>query len=171
MQFRKSTFADIDAMMSIVNDAKNLLKSQNIDQWQSGYPNRPLLEQDVKNGIGYVLCENDKILGFCALTFGADESYATIDGRWKSSGENYAVVHRMAVADDCHGRGLGVAIYQETEKLARQHKAQSLRADTHHENIAMQKTMYKSGFSPCGTIYIKGGEEDGHPRLAMEKLF
>ena len=45
MKFRKSTPADIDEMMQIVNDAKSLLKKQNINQWQTGYPNRPLLKK------------------------------------------------------------------------------------------------------------------------------
>ena len=170
MNFRKSTYDDIDAMMDIVNDAKYLLKSQNIDQWQSGYPNRSLLMQDVKDGIGYVLCDNNRIVGMCAITFGADESYQEIEGSWKTQGYNYAVVHRMAVASDCHGRSLGMQMYQEAEKLAQAQKNQSIRADTHQENIAMQITMRKCGFEPCGIIHIKGGEEDGHPRLAMEKI-
>jgi len=170
MNFRKSTYTDIDAMMDIVNDAKSLLKSQNIDQWQSGYPNRPLLEQDVKNGIGYVLCDDNKVVGMCAITFGKDESYQEIEGKWKTEGHNYAVVHRMAVASDYHGRSLGVQMYHEAEKLAKKQKNQSIRADTHQENLAMQKTMQKCGFKPCGIIYLKGGEEDGHPRLAMEKI-
>ena len=170
MNFRKSTYDDIDTMMNIVNDAKSLLKSQNIDQWQSGYPNRALLEQDVKDGIGYVLCDDDRVVGMCAITFGADESYQEIEGSWKTQGHNYTVVHRMAVASDCHGRSLGMQMYKEAEKLAQTQNNQSIRADTHQENIAMQKTMYKCGFEPCGIIHIKGGEEDGHPRLAMEKI-
>lgn len=105
----------------------------------------------------------------CAITFGADESYEKIEGGWKTTGSNYAVVHRMAVAADSHGKGLGVKIYEEAEKLARSRKASSVRADTHQENIAMQRTMEKSGFLPCGIIHIKGGEEDGQPRIAVEK--
>lgn len=169
MEFRKSTPTDIDAMMQIVNDAKLLLKNQNINQWQNGYSNRPLLEKDAADGIGYVLCEDGCIVGMCAITFGADESYEKIEGCWKTDGCNYAVVHRMAVAANSHGKALGVKIYAEAEKLARTRKAFSIRADTHKENIAMQRTMEKSGFLPCGIIYIKGGEEDGQPRTAMEK--
>jgi len=170
MIFRKSNAQDIDKMMDIVNDAKSLLKSQNINQWQSGYPNRLLLEQDIRDGIGYVLCDGGDIVGMCAITFGADESYYKIDGHWKTNNSNYAVVHRMAVASNKHNQGLGVKIYQEAEKLAIKQNVQSIRADTHQDNIAMQKTMKKSGFEPCGIIYIKGGEENGHPRLAMEKI-
>lgn len=67
--------------------------------------------------------------------------------RWKQTGSNYAVVHRMAVAADSHGKGLGVKIYEEAEKLARSRKASSVRADTHQENIAMQRTMEKKRLS------------------------
>ena len=169
MEFRKSTPADVDVMMQIVNDAKLLLKNQNINQWQNGYPNRPLLERDAAEGIGYVLCEAGRIVGMCAITFGADESYEKIEGGWKTDGCNYAVVHRMAVAANSHGKRLCVMIYAEAEKLARARKASSIRADTHQENIAMQRTMERSGFLPCGIIHIKGGEEDGQPRIAMEK--
>ncbi|MBP3515136.1 MAG: GNAT family N-acetyltransferase, partial [Alphaproteobacteria bacterium] len=89
MEFRKSTPADIDEMMQIVNDAKLLLKKQNINQWQTGYPNRPLLEKDIADGIGYVLCDSSRIAGMCAITFGADESYEKIEGGWKTTGSNY----------------------------------------------------------------------------------
>ncbi len=126
-------------------------------------------KKDIADGIGYVLCEGSRIAGMCAITFGADESYEKIEGGWKTTGSNYAVVHRMAVAADSHGKGLGVKIYEEAEKLARSRKASSVRADTHQENIAMQRTMEKSGFLPCGIIHIKGGEEDGQPRIAVEK--
>ena len=170
MEFRKSTFSDINAMMQIINDAKLLLKKQNINQWQCGYPNQALLEQDIKDGIGYVLYDKDKLLGLCAITFGADASYSFIDGQWKTSGEKYAVVHRMAVAFDSHGKGIGLKLYQYAENIAKSENMLSIRADTHHQNVAMQRTMQKAGFSPCGTIYIKGGEEDGHPRIAMEKI-
>ena len=135
----------------------------------SGRRETDALEKDIADGIGYVLCEGSRIAGMCAITFGADESYEKIEGGWKTTGSNYAVVHRMAVAADSHGKGLGVKIYEEAEKLARSRKASSVRADTHQENIAMQRTMEKSGFLPCGIIHIKGGEEDGQPRIAVEK--
>jgi len=147
MEFRKSTMADIDAQMKIVNDAKQLLKSQNIDQWQYGDPSRQRIELDAKEGVGYVLCDGDKILGTCAITYGADKNYTSIDGKWQTSDDNYATVHRMAVAADSHGLGLGVEIYRQVEILAKSLNMTSVRADTHHHNIAMQKTMLKSAHS------------------------
>lgn len=170
MNFRKSKLNDIDEMMKIVEDGKALLKGQNINQWQMGEPNRERLISDIENGVGYVLCEGNEILGICALICGQDASYGKIEGKWLSEEKEYATVHRMAVAKNWHGKGIGVEIYRQAEKIAKENNLKSLRADTHHDNLAMQKTMLKSGLKACGTIYLKGGAENGKPRIAFEKL-
>ena len=55
MNFRKSTFDDIDRILKIIEKAKAELKKMGLDQWQKGYPNREVIESDVKKGISYVL--------------------------------------------------------------------------------------------------------------------
>ena len=64
MNFRKSTFDDVDRILEIIEKAKIELRQLGLDQWQNGYPNREVIENDVKNGISYVLEEisekNDK---------------------------------------------------------------------------------------------------------------
>ena len=57
MNFRKSTFDDIDIILEIIEKAKAELKKMRLDQWQKGYPNRGVIESDVKKGISYVLEE------------------------------------------------------------------------------------------------------------------
>lgn len=158
-------------MMIIVNDAKALLKSQNINQWQTGYPNQPLLEQDIREGIGFVLETDGEIAGMCAVTFGAEECYNKIEnGSWLTEGENYAVVHRMAVGSNYHRQNLPAVMFAEIEKKALKNNAKSMRADTHPENPAMQRTLLKQGFEFCGKIHLIGGEEDGQERIGFEKI-
>ena len=64
MNFRKSTFDDVDRILEIIEKAKIELRKLGLDQWQNGYPDRKVVENDVKNGISYVLEEisekNDK---------------------------------------------------------------------------------------------------------------
>ena len=48
MKFRHSTKKDIPAILTIIEDAKALLKSLQIDQWQNGYPNQEQIENDIK---------------------------------------------------------------------------------------------------------------------------
>ena len=40
MKIQLATTADIPRILEIIDDAKALLKSLQIDQWQNGYPNQ-----------------------------------------------------------------------------------------------------------------------------------
>lgn len=104
--FRKATENDILSAVEIMNDAIRRLGDEGVDQWQHGYPNRQRLEQDVEEGIGWVLCENNEVVAYGALVFTGEPAYANIaDGQWITHEENYAVVHRMCVKQGLTGRG------------------------------------------------------------------
>ena len=60
MNFRKSTFDDVERILEIIEKAKIELKKLGLDQWQNGYPDREVIENDVKNGISYVLEDIEK---------------------------------------------------------------------------------------------------------------
>ena len=48
MKIKYSSLSDILKILEIIDDAKALLKSQNIDQCQNGYPNQAQIENDIK---------------------------------------------------------------------------------------------------------------------------
>ena len=54
--------------------------------------------------------------------------------------------------------------------MARELGFASLRIDTHPGNLPMQRALQKAGFTPCGTIRLVGGCEDGDERIAFEKI-
>ena len=93
MNFRKSTFDDVDRILEIIEKAKIELKKLGLDQWQNGYPNREVIENDIKLGISYVLedieknrneleSENlKKILGTIVLSPEKEEPYSKIEGK------------------------------------------------------------------------------------------
>ena len=60
MNFRKSTFDDVDRILEIIEKAKVELNKLGLDQWQNGYPNKEVIENDVKLGISYVLEDIEK---------------------------------------------------------------------------------------------------------------
>ena len=63
MTIRKSTYEDIPSILEIIQDAKDYLKSQNIDQWQGPYPEAEDIQEDIDRGVSYVYEENDKVIG------------------------------------------------------------------------------------------------------------
>ena len=73
-----------------------------------------------------------------------------------------AVIHRIAVAQKFKGQGLGKKTFLEIEKIVKNDGYDTIRIDTHHDNLVMQQVLNKHGFMKCGVIYLK----NGNPRLA-----
>ena len=167
MIFRKTTYADIPAVFTIIKQAQHYLKSQQIDQWQNGYPNEASLTADIDHGYSYVMEENETIIGTLALIFDPEPTYTHIyEGSWKTTNTCYATLHRVAVADQRKGIGIAGKMLAEVEHICYLHSISSIRMDTHKENLSMQRMMQKNGFDYCGIIYL----EDGAKRLAFEKV-
>ena len=82
----------------------------------------------------------------------------------------YLAIHRCATAAEALERGVMGFMFDRAEAIARSAGKQSIRIDTHEGNLPMQRALEKSGFARCGTIFLKGGAEDGDPRIAFEKL-
>ncbi len=160
MIIARATINDLDKIMEIIDEAKEYLKSQNIDQWQDGYPNRDVLANDINNKNLFVVKE-DEIMGlFCLSDY--EETYDTIyDGKWNSD-THYVVVHRIALENKYKGRGVAKFIFDEIKKTY-----PYIRVDTHRENLSMQKCLKNNGFKYCGIIYLKRGNAE---RLAFDYI-
>ena len=164
MIFRPAMPEDVPAIMTLVEAAVRRLAAMGVDQWQDGYPNRGRIEQDVAEGIGYVIEEADRVVAYGAVIFTGEEAYRAIDGRWLTDEENYVVVHRMCVAEEVVGHGFGRRFMEAAEQLSRG-RVQSFRVDTHADNRVMQSLLPRLGFTRCGIIYF----ESRH-LVAFEKI-
>ncbi|MBR2072596.1 MAG: GNAT family N-acetyltransferase, partial [Alistipes sp.] len=107
MIFRQATPHDLPTIYEILEGAIRRLGAMGVDQWQHGYPNRERIAQDVAEGVGYVIDEEDRVVAYGAVIFTGEEAYRAIEGRWLTDEENYVVVHRMCVAEEVVGHGFG----------------------------------------------------------------
>ena len=161
MEIRKSTLNDLPTIMQIYNDARKFMRdSGNPDQWNGGHPAEALIRKDIADGLSYVCCDGDRILGVFYYNEGPDPTYLKIyEGFWQND-RPYGVIHRIAVAADAHGMGVARFCFDYCYALC-----QNLKIDTHLSNAPMQRALLKNGFLPCGIIYIASGDE----RLAYQK--
>ena len=167
MILRKAEISDIDSILRIIGEAQAQMARLGIDQWQNGYPNRAVIVADIESGVGLVIDSAEGVAAYCAAIFGNEPTYARIDdGEWLTSGEDYVVVHRLAVADRCKRQGVATDFLRRVEFIARERGCRSFRIDTHHDNLYMQSICSQLGFVRCGVIYVS----DGTPRLAYEKV-
>jgi hypothetical protein len=99
MTIRLSKTEDIPDIMIIIGDAKTYLASQNIDQWQNGYPNTEQVKNDIIKDESYVVVnDKNKIIATSMFTTNSEPTYKIIDGNWIiDESENYGVIHRMAI--------------------------------------------------------------------------
>ena len=160
MKIRKTTLADVVAVVEIYEDARRFMRENgNENQWV-GRPDKSDVLRDIEDGNGYVVeAEDGEIIGAFFFRLGEDTTYKIIyDGAWKSD-TPYGVIHRIAVKH--HGCGIANFIYNYCFNIR-----QNLRIDTHKDNLPMQNSLVKNGFEYCGIIHLENGDE----RLAFQKV-
>lgn len=165
MTIRKLEEKDIDQVMKIVQQAKEYFRHSGIDQWQHGYPYRSDFEKDREEGIGWVVEEQNEIKAYCAISFEPEPAYAKIfSGKWPSD-DPYVSIHRTCVSAKDKGHGYAGKLFAQAGKMAKEKGLSHLRVDTHADNHSMIRAVEKSGFKPCGTIFV----HDIEPRIGFDK--
>ena len=168
MTLRKTVEADISTIMNIVGDAQRYLASQNIDQWQDGYPTEKQIRLDIKYEDSFiVLNDANDIIGTTVFTTKKESTYQNIEGDWiTSKNAEYGVIHRLAVGEKYRGLGLAKFVFNACEQRLKGMNIVSMRIDTHRDNKGMQHLLKKRGYVYCGVIILDNGDE----RLAYEKI-
>ena len=169
MKIRLSLLSDVPRIVAILDDAKALLKSLEIDQWQDGYPNAEQIENDIKNKESYVvLNDENNIVATTMFTLKPDATYKkVIDGNWQiDESKPYGVIHRLALSKDFRGQGIAKFVFQYFHNQLKEKGIESLKIDTHEDNLGMQSLIKKMGYQYCGIIYTSYGAR----RLAFEKV-
>ncbi len=162
--FRKATLDDLPQIWIILQQAIRRRKADGSVQWQDGYPNPEVIENDIINGNGYVLALNDSIAVYCAILLNDEPEYANLRGEWLTEAD-FVVFHRIAVAEEYIGQGIAKAMFGYIETFALQHEIYSIKADTNFDNAAMLHLFAQAGYVYCGEVYFRGSA-----RLAFEKV-
>ncbi len=170
MQIRLATLRDLDDLMPLFEEARGTIAALGIDQWQDGYPSRPVIEEDIRLGRSYVVEIDTDIVGTFVLVDDGEVTYNEIfGGRWLTGDArvcHYVAIHRVAVAVARRGSGISTAIMDYATAHARALGRASLRIDTHEGNVVMRRMLEKHGFTLCGEIKLLSGA----PRVAYERV-
>lgn len=159
MNIQHATLGQLPEILNIYDHARGYMREQgNPTQWSGGYPDEATLRDDIAKNQLYVCMERGELLGVFCHFFGDDPTYKKIyEGAWLNDAP-YGVLHRIAVA--AHRKGVASFCYDFCFS-----QCHNLKVDTHRDNIPMQKSLAKNGFSYCGIIYLASGDE----RLAYQK--
>lgn len=163
MEFRKAEKNDMVRIMELIRQAKAFLKANGVDQWQDGYPEQRDIEGDIRDGIGYVLTDDDVIIAYTGIDFRGEPAYKSLRGQWLNE-EPYAVIHRTAVDNAVKGKGLAQHLFAQAERIARERGVYNIRIDTDEDNKIMRHVIEKRGFVYCGVVIFADS-----PKIAFQK--
>lgn len=151
---RKVHENELEQQLSLLNQAKLVLKERNIPQWQVGeYPSMSDLQQDFALQQSYGYFAGDTLAATAAVSAVADELY---DDERFTKNDQYLIIHRVAVSLTFAGQGIGAKFLQAIIEDAKEHGICDLRIDTHPRNFAMQKTILRAGFQQIGELILPG---------------
>ena len=163
-KFRKANSEDLIQIWEILQQGIASRKKDGSNQWQDGYPNAEVVQNDIDKEVGYVLTEGNSIIGYCAILINDEPEYANIEGNWLTN-EDFVVFHRVAISENHLGKSLSKKILEFIEVVALDKQILSVKADTNFDNIAMLKIFERMGYVYCGEVHFRGSA-----RKAYEKV-
>lgn len=158
LYIRKTNIDDIPHIKEIFAIARHFMASTgNPNQWKDNYPNEQVLHDDIQRGDSYVCISGGRIVATFFLRGGIDPTYNKIyKGAWLNNNP-YATIHR--IASDGSTKGILHVVLQFALS-----QYNTIRIDTHRDNIVMQNALAKENFKYCGIIHCWSGDE----RLAYQ---
>ncbi|MGR8809736.1 GNAT family N-acetyltransferase [Leuconostoc citreum] len=159
IRVRKATISDLEDVIAVVINAKNFLKKQNINQWQTNYPNEQLLNEDINSGNGWVITVDDQVAGYAAVVFGEEKYYKNNRvPEWNNEEATHYSIHRFAISNNFRGQNLSQQFITSIFNFVESENVRDVRIETHPDNRVMQKVIEKNGFIRKGDMDI---EEEG----------
>lgn len=149
MEIRQAKGLDLEEILRLYEQARAfMVQAGNPDQWTDGYPQKELLEADIREKRLYLVTQENEILGVLVLMNGPEADYATLKGNWLND-DPYQVIHRMASKRG----GIAKVVFD----WAMTH-TDSLRIDTHEDNAPMRHVLEREGFVYVGELTLANGD-------------
>ena len=75
---KKAKLSDLKNIINIVDQAKESLKDDGVDQWQNGSPDTILIGRQISSGNSYIIVEDEEILAYAYLSDEYEPTYAAV---------------------------------------------------------------------------------------------
>ena len=169
LEFKKAIPSQIPDIWVILQQAIARRKADGSNQWQDGYPNPEVILSDITKNAGYVLLEDEDIVGYVALLINDEPEYANIEGQWLTN-TDFVVFHRVAIAENQLGKGLAKKLLHYIEEFALANEIYSIKADTNFDNLAMIAVFEKLGYAYCGQVYFRGSARRAYEKVLTKNV-
>ena len=150
MMLMKATQADFSSICALYQSVCAAMNAAGNDQWVWGdYPNEDILRKTLDAGTLYVAREGENLL--CAVTVDTNFDPEYADVNWLF-GTKPGAFHRLAIAPDQQGKGLGKQIIGDVCDILCSQGCDTLRIDTYSPNVSAQKLYGAIGMRKAGEV-------------------
>ncbi|MBQ2956031.1 MAG: GNAT family N-acetyltransferase [Clostridia bacterium] len=159
---RKAVASDLDSVEQLYEALLDQLEHGiNYPGWRKGsYPLRADAEEGLAEDILYVAEIDGRIAGTVMYPHTQDPSYRTAD--WQIPYDSPVLtLHILAVHPDCRAMGVGRALVDYADTLARERGVLAVRLDTHENNLPACRLYEKCGYHYCGLVDLGLEEKYG----------
>lgn len=160
----KGNLTDLDVLFQMYKRAKEALENDKIYQWTNNYPTRSIIENDLKDGVLYVLKNNDRIIGAINISENQEPEYKTID--WQFNDTKVLVLHRLVIHPTSQNNDFAKLLMDFAEELAKQDNYNTIRLDAYSKNERVVKFYKNRNYITRGEIFFP---ERKYSFYAMEK--
>ena len=124
-------------------------------KWEKGvYP----VLSDIAGAIGantlYVATENHEIIGAFILNHSQGKGYQFVNWQTKNSDDRIAVLHLLATAPACQGKGVGKKLLGKAVEVCKNQKDIAIRLDTLPWNVPGKRLYENFGFQYKGDVEL-----------------
>jgi len=153
MKIRKANLEDIDNIMHMYNSCVRGMIDEGINQWDSTYPNKQIILNDIKYSTFFVVEIKKEIVAGINIDKNQDYTYKSI--KWHDTSNSFLVVHRLAVKKEYWNKKIGKKLMLFTEELVINNKLNSIRLDTYSGNQKAMNFYSRLGYKNMGSIQLK----------------
>jgi ribosomal protein S18 acetylase RimI-like enzyme len=151
LEVREARPADLDAVLSILEDAVRWMVSQRFSGWTPDSFSRRRIAEIIDRGEMYLALLGGRAAGTFALQWTDDETW----GRGK---DDAGYVHGLAIHRDFAGMALGRELLGWSEERVSRSGKKYLRLDCVAENEALNAYYQRAGFDYRGQTTVRGLE-------------
>jgi len=155
MIIKRGKIEELDEIVNIIKNAVEDMESNGIYQWDEIYPNREVLEKDIKDENLFVCFEDDVIAGIFVLNEYQDKEYE--DLIWKYNSGKQLVVHRLCINPTLQGKGIARVLLEYIERYAKENKYRAVRLDAFTQNERACRLYERAGYEKVGVITLRKG--------------
>ena len=139
MIYTKALLSDYDEIVAMKNQVKQRVIDENLPIWKNGYPLDEMIKEDLENGYGRIIKEDNKIIAYAAIMdsnimypeekiFKKDNLYSfgrvMVCNEYLSKGVGKYLVNQMILeAKNLNYEGLGIAADECNIKATKLYKS------------------------------------------------